>query len=105
MSQTCNNINKTGPNKILKNMKPVFNTWMAIFWGKNVAMQEVHHMFFFNMCFTMHFYDSTIFIPTNAQLDFIYNKIGLHVSAYQAIIRAPITMNTENTASQNKQKP
>jgi hypothetical protein len=35
-------------------------------------------------------------------LIFIYDKRGLHVSAYQAIIRAPITKNTENTASQNK---
>jgi hypothetical protein len=43
-----------------------------------------------------------IFIPTNAQLVFIYDKLGLHVSAYQAIVRAPITKNTENTASQNK---
>jgi hypothetical protein len=61
--------------------------------------------FDFNVSFTVHFYDSTIFIPTNAQLDFFYNKLGLHVSAYQAIIRAPITKNTENTASQNKLKP
>jgi hypothetical protein len=35
-------------------------------------------------------------------LIFIYDKLGLRVSAYQAIIRAPITKNTENTASQNK---
>jgi hypothetical protein len=35
-------------------------------------------------------------------LIFIYSKLGLHVSAYQTIIRAPITKNTENTASQNK---
>jgi hypothetical protein len=35
-------------------------------------------------------------------LIFMYDKLGLHVSAYQAIIRAPITKNTENTASQNK---
>jgi hypothetical protein len=33
---------------------------------------------------------------------FIYDKLGLHVSAYQAIIKAPITKNTENTARQNK---
>jgi hypothetical protein len=32
---------------------------------------------------------------------FIYDKLGLHVSAYQAIIRAPITNNTENTTNQN----
>jgi hypothetical protein len=25
----------------------------------------------------------------------IYDKLGLHVSAYQAIIRAPVTKNTE----------
>jgi hypothetical protein len=37
-------------------------------------------------------------------LVFIYDKLGLHISAYQAIIRAPITKNTENTASQNKHK-
>jgi hypothetical protein len=54
------------------------------------------------MCFTVHFYDSTIYIPTNAQLAFNYDKLGLHVSAYQAIIRTPVTKNTENTASQNK---
>jgi hypothetical protein len=35
-------------------------------------------------------------------LVFIYDKLGLHVLAYQAIIRTPITKNTENTASQNK---
>jgi hypothetical protein len=34
-------------------------------------------------------------------LIFIYDKLGLHVSAYQAIIRAPIYKNTENTASQS----
>jgi hypothetical protein len=28
------------------------------------------------------------------KLIFIYDKLGLHVSAYQAIIRAPITKNT-----------
>ena len=33
---------------------------------------------------------------------FTYDKHGLHVSAYQAIIRAPIAKNTENTASQNE---
>jgi hypothetical protein len=33
---------------------------------------------------------------------FTYDKHSLHVSAYQAIIRAPIVKNTENTASQNK---
>jgi hypothetical protein len=37
-------------------------------------------------------------------LIFIYDKLGLHVSAYQAIIRAPITKNTEDTAGQNKYK-
>jgi hypothetical protein len=37
-------------------------------------------------------------------LIFLQNKLGLHVSAYQAIIRAPITKNTENTASQNNHK-
>jgi hypothetical protein len=35
-------------------------------------------------------------------LIFIYNKLGLHVSAYPAIIRTPITKNTKNTAGQNK---
>jgi hypothetical protein len=35
-------------------------------------------------------------------LIFIYVKLGLNVSAYQVIIRAPITKDTENTASQNK---
>ena len=35
-------------------------------------------------------------------LIFIYDELCLHVSAYQAIIRAPVTKNTENTASQNK---
>jgi hypothetical protein len=35
-------------------------------------------------------------------LNFICDKLGLHVSVYQAIIWAPITKNTENTASQNK---
>jgi hypothetical protein len=35
-------------------------------------------------------------------LIFIYDKLGLHVSVYQAIIKAPITKNTKNTASQNK---
>jgi hypothetical protein len=37
-------------------------------------------------------------------LIFIYDKLGLYVSAYQAMIRAPITKNTENAASQNKKK-
>ena len=35
-------------------------------------------------------------------LIFIYDKLGLHVSAYQTIIKAPVTKNTENTAGQNK---
>jgi hypothetical protein len=35
-------------------------------------------------------------------LIFICDKLGLHVSAYQAIIRAPITKNTENSASQKE---
>ena len=37
-----------------------------------------------------------LFIPTNAQPDIYLDQTGLHVSAYQAIIRAVITMNTEN---------
>jgi hypothetical protein len=34
---------------------------------------------------------------------FIYNKLGLHVSAYQAIIRAPITRNTTH-ATMNRRR-
>ena len=53
------------------------------------------------MCFTVHFYDSTILFQQMHNLIFIYDKLGLHVSAYQAIIRAPITKKTENTTNQN----
>ena len=48
------------------------------------------------MCFTVHFYD---YSQQMHNLIFIYDKLGLHVSVYQAIIRVPITKNTENTAS------
>jgi hypothetical protein len=34
-------------------------------------------------------------------LTFVQNKLGLHISAYQAIIRAPVTKNTEITVSQS----
>jgi hypothetical protein len=51
----------------------------------------------FNICFTVHFYDSTVFTPTNAQFDIYSESTGLHVSAYNDIKMATININIENT--------
>jgi hypothetical protein len=81
--------------------------WQRFFGSNNVNINvfvliDIHQLYalLFNTCFTVHFYDPTIFTPTNARFYFIWRKLGLHVSPYQAIIRATITRNTENTVCQ-----